>query len=87
MGINEEHMPIRHTREKKGRKAVEQVIEAIQEEGHELVGEIEEVFRLGKYEEGAHRPVKIRFRSQLAAEEVVGKSWKLAKQRPTKKSG
>ncbi len=47
--------------------------------GKWLSGEIEEVFRLEKYEEGKHRPLKIRFRSQVAAEGMVLKSWELAK--------
>ncbi len=57
---------------------MEKVIEKIQED-NELVGEIEEVFRLGKYEEGAQQPIKIRFKSQSAAEAVVGKARKLSK--------
>ncbi len=37
------------------------------------------MFRLGKYEEGAQRPMKIRFKSQSAAEAIVGKAWRLSK--------
>ncbi len=79
VGITEEFMPNRQAREKKGRKAVEKIIEAIQEEDHELIGEIEEVFKLGEYREGAQRPVKVRFRSLVATEEVIEKTWKLAR--------
>ncbi len=39
VGISEEFMLIRQSREKKDRKEVEQIIEAIQEDEHELVGE------------------------------------------------
>lgn len=74
VGINEEFMAIRQVREKKERKTVEQLIEAIQEKDHELVGKIEEVFRLRKYDVGIQRLVEIRFRSQAAAEEVVRKA-------------
>lgn len=77
-GIKEENAPIRTTREKRDKEEVEKVINVIQEE-NDLVGEIEEVFRLGKYEEGAHRPIKIRLRSQVAAEMIVGRAWRLAK--------
>ncbi len=75
VGIKEEFIPIKSSRERKDREAVEQVTETIQEDS-ELVGETEEVFRLGKYEEGAQRPIKIRFKSQSAAEAVVGKAWR-----------
>ncbi len=45
------------------RNEVEKVVKIIQEEENNLFGEIEEVFRLGIYQEGKHRPLKIRFRS------------------------
>lgn len=77
-------MLIRHTRRKKNRKTVEQINGAIQEDDHELEGEMEEVLRLGKYKEGAQQPVNISFRSQAAAE-VVGKAWKLARSEGYKK--
>lgn len=85
VGIKEEFTPNRRTREGKDKEEVEHVIEAIQEEDNKIVGEIEEVFRLGKYKEGVQRPIKIRFRSQVAAEEVVGRAWKLSKTENYKK--
>ena len=78
IGLKEEVMPVKSTRERNERVAVEKVIEEIQEE-QDLVGEVEEVFRLGKYKEGTHRPMKIRLRSQVAAETIAGKSWKLSR--------
>ncbi len=39
----------------------------------------EEIKRLIRYVEGGQSPMKIRFRSQVAAEETLSKSWKLAK--------
>lgn len=41
--------------------------------------EKEEVTRIDKCVEGEQRSLKIRFRSQTAAEEVLGRSWKLSK--------
>ncbi len=38
---------------------MEQIIKVIQEEDNELVGETEEVFGLGKCDEGVQRPAKI----------------------------
>ena len=77
-GIKEEFLPRKQDRDKQERKIVGEVLEAIQEEG-DLVCEIDEVFRLGKYKSGFHRPIKIRFKSQVAAEEAVSKAWKLSK--------
>ncbi len=65
-------------REKKENICVEKLVGALQEE-KELIGEIEEIKRLGRYVKGGQRPMKIRFRSQVAAEETLSKSWKLAK--------
>ena len=80
-GLKEEVLPVRHIREKQERKTVEKVVETVcedQDGGNKLSEEIEEIFRLGKYEENKHRPLKIRMRSQVAAEELIAKSWKLA---------
>lgn len=44
----------------------------------DLPVEIDEVYRLGKYNEGTDRPLKIKFRTQVAATKVLDKTWKLA---------
>ncbi len=44
-----------------------------------LDGEIEEIHRAGKYQEGQERPLKVRFRSQVSAEEVLAGAWKYAR--------
>lgn len=80
-GLKEEALPIRSVREQHERKVAEEVVQTIDEEqegGSKISEEIEEVFRLGKYEVNKSRPLKIRLRSQVAAEELVAKSWKLA---------
>ncbi|MPC84939.1 hypothetical protein E2C01_079693 [Portunus trituberculatus] len=46
-------------------------------EGKRLSKEIEEVYRLGKDEEGNTRLLKIRIRSQASAEEILADSWRL----------
>ncbi len=77
-GLKEECTPQWTEREKKEKRCVEKLVETLQEE-KELTGEIEEIKRLGRYVKGGQRPMKIRFRSQVAAEETLSKSWKLAK--------
>merc|ERR1712035_16413 len=72
-GLNEEALPIRNVREQRERKVAEEIVEAVCEEqdgGRKISEEIEEVFRLGKYEENKSRPLKIRLRSQVAAQEL-----------------
>ena len=58
--------------------SVEKVIGSLQEE-NKATPETEEIQRLGRYKEGEHRPMKIRFRSQTAAKDLLGKASKLAR--------
>ncbi len=44
-----------------------------------LEDEIEEVYRIGKYDQGKSRPLKIKLKSQTAGEETLVNVWKLAK--------
>ncbi len=44
-----------------------------------LKDEIEEVYMIGKYEQGESRPMKIKLKSKTAAEEALVNAWKLAK--------
>ncbi len=76
--MKEECTPQRTEREKKEKICVEKSVEILQEE-KKLTGEIKEIKRLGRCAEGGQHPMKIRFRSQVAAEETLSKSWKLAK--------
>ena len=50
-----------------------------------MQGEIDKIVRLGRFEEGRDRPVKLRLYSQAAAEEILRNSWKLKEQEPYKK--
>ena len=87
-GLKEEKMPLRHEREVREKKVAEGVLVAVQDgntEARALGDDIEEVVRLGKYEEGKQRPMRIRMRSQVVAEQVLAGSWRLAKREEYKK--
>ena len=77
-GMVEEHTPMINEREKKEKKCVVDLFDVLKENS-ELSEEIEEFRRLGKYQEGGHRPIKIRLRSQIAAEEVLSRAKLLAR--------
>ena len=77
-GIKDEKMPVRYDREKFEKKIAVDIVKEVEDEGKKLEEEIEEVVRIGKYNEGGQRPMKIRFKSQSTAEEILGRSWRLA---------
>ena len=84
-GLQEREQPIRRVREKEEKKMVKEVITVVQDEDEDLKEEIEEVYRLGKYQEGRCRPIKIKFSTQMAAEKVLERKWKLANKEECKK--
>ena len=47
------------------------LLNKITEEEDSLFGELEEYVRLGAYEEGKNRPLKLKLKSQTAAEAVI----------------
>ena len=49
-------------------------------ENEKWIEEIEEVRRFGKYNKGETRPMRIKFRSEVTAKEVLSVSWKLNKE-------
>ncbi len=51
----------------------------INEGDTKLEDEIEEVYRIGKYNQGKSRPLKIKLKSQTTTEETLANAWKLAK--------
>ena len=66
----------------------ESVVTAVQDEQDErrrLSDEIEEVIKLGKYIEGITCSIKIRFKLQASAEEILAGSWRLARKERFKK--
>lgn len=83
-GMVEEHTPAFNEREKKERNSVEDLFDVLQD-NKELTEEIEEYRRLGRYQEGGHRPIKIRLRSQVAAEELLVRAKRLARMEKYKK--
>ncbi len=61
-GVKEKNLPMKIAREKEV-KRVKEIIAEVLEEGDGIIKEIEEVYRIKKYEENGTRPVKIRFMS------------------------
>ncbi|KAK3878776.1 hypothetical protein Pcinc_016587 [Petrolisthes cinctipes] len=62
-----------------------EIIGEVEEENMDYEREIEEVYRLGKYEEGRDRPMKIKLKSHAAAMNILGRTWKLAQTEKYKK--
>ena len=48
-----------------------------EEDGEALEEEIDEIQRLGRYTEGGKRPIRIKFKSQTAATDVLQRTGKL----------
>jgi len=84
-GVKEKMLPVRPIREKDEMKVVKDILKVVQEENSDQDEEIEEVSRLGRYEEGGMRPMKVKFRSQVKACEILSRSWKLAQREEYKK--
>ena len=78
-GMKEDNIPHRLQREKTEKENIKKIMKEVKSDDSNLENEIEEHKRLGKYEEGKRRPVKIKFRSQLDVEEALAGANKLAK--------
>ena len=74
--FKEKVLPKKNIREEE-EKIVKEVFNMIQKEHSEIAEEIVEIHRLGKYE-GEIRPLKVKFRSQTTAQDILSKAWKLA---------
>ncbi len=68
--VKERNLPMKIARENEVKRA---------KEIEEIVEQIEEVYRIGKYDENGTRPMKIRFTSQTAVEHVLQRTGKLTK--------
>ena len=77
-GAKEKNLPMKTTREKEEMKMAKDIITKVAEDDG-IVQQIEEVYRLGKYDSNKTRPMKIRFTTQTAAECVLERTSKLAK--------
>ena len=84
-GLKEKVLPLRHIREKEERRVVKEIFKEVKEENDEIEEEIEEVSRIGKYEEGGSRPIKVKLRSQVEAEEILQRAWRLSKKEGLKR--
>ncbi|XP_076060288.1 uncharacterized protein LOC143036613 [Oratosquilla oratoria] len=78
LGMEEKHNPDRTARIKEENERVSSLLKLVQEDEPEIIKEIEEKFRLGKYSTDKTRPIKIKFRSQTTVEKILSKTGKLA---------
>ncbi|XP_076047896.1 uncharacterized protein LOC143029210 [Oratosquilla oratoria] len=85
LGMEEKHNPDRTTRIKEENEKVSRLLESVQEDEPKIMKQIEEKFRLGKYSTDKTRPIKIKFRSQTMAENILSKTGKLATSEQYKK--
>ncbi len=77
-GLREKRNPVKTVRERDEREMVKRIVSFLQDDEQELEREVEEVYRMGKYKEGEKRPLKVKMRSQGAAEELLARTGKLA---------
>ncbi|XP_076032713.1 uncharacterized protein LOC143020304 isoform X2 [Oratosquilla oratoria] len=85
LGMEEKHNTDRTTRIKEENEKVSQLLESVQEDEPGIMKQIEEKFRLGKYSTDKTRPIKIKFKSQTTAENILSKTGKLATSEQYKK--
>ncbi|XP_076045683.1 uncharacterized protein LOC143027921 isoform X1 [Oratosquilla oratoria] len=85
LGIEEKYNLNRTTRINEEKEKVSSLLELIQEDEPEIMKQIEEMYRLGKYSTDKTRPIKIKFRSQTTAENILAKTGKLAASEQYKK--
>lgn len=84
-GLKEKVLTSKFERGKEELKLAREIIGEVGEENMDSEGEIEEVYRMGKYDEGRDRPMKIKLRSQAAATSILDRTWKLAQTEKYKK--
>ncbi|MPC85589.1 hypothetical protein E2C01_080370 [Portunus trituberculatus] len=77
-GMRERKNPNKFIREREEREMAKTVIKRVQDSTQEFDLEVEKVIRLGRYSEGGKRPMKVKMRSQVAAEEIMARKGKLA---------
>ena len=61
---------------KKEEEKIKNLLNKIADE-EDMSSEVEEIMRLGTYEEGKTRPLKMKMKTQVAAEALLRDSWKL----------
>ena len=83
-GLREEENRNWQERRKKEDELMRSLLAKISDDGEDLSGEVEESVRLGAFEKGKNRPLKIKLKSQVTAEFLLQNSWKLKDQEETK---
>ena len=82
-GLSEDNIRNWQERKTKEEESIKILLNRISEE-EDVFGEVEEYMRLSQYEDGKTRPIKITFKSQVAAESVLKNAWKLKDSQETK---
>ena len=70
-GVIEKRNPVKFVRDREDMEIAKGVINKIQDKNQELEKDIEEVFRIGNYVEGRHRPIKIKLKSQTTVRRII----------------
>ena len=80
-GVQEIKKSSKLLREREEVKKAKDIIASLnnEEENEKYEDEVDEVRRLGRYVQGGARPIKIRFKSQVAAEELVCRAGRFSK--------
>ena len=77
-GLQEKKNTNKFMREREERELAREIIRQVQDNTQDFDQEVEEVLRIGRYREGGKRPLKVRMRSQVAVEEIMARTGKLA---------
>ena len=80
-GVKEIKRSSKLLREREEVKKVKEILASLndEEENEKYEDEVEEVRRLGRFVQGGVRPIKIRFKSQIAAEELLYRAGRFSK--------
>ena len=70
-GVKEDNILDRLERERKEKKKIRQTVTEVVEDEDRAMGQVEEFYRISKFEENRDRSLKIRFATQIQAEEVL----------------
>ena len=76
-GLKEEKIMNRTEREQKEKDSLGEVMRLVTEDD-QAVGAVEEFHRIGTFEEGKERPMRVKFATQAMAETVINSTWRLS---------
>ncbi len=77
-GLKEEKVVSGIQRDEKEKNLLNKLLKKVMGEDSQVVKQVKEFHRIGKYEEEKMRPIRIMFATQVQAEEVIGGSWRLS---------